>query len=101
MRFHPHGWAAGPWQTHNKKLKDPEKIIHNLLPRATHLGPKLGGRCYSNFLHIGASIGSGWKTCCKSCLGNVRYAFEFRELSWMNPTSRFPCEEIQCHILHL
>jgi uncharacterized protein YecE (DUF72 family) len=28
--------------THNKKLKDPENAIDNLLPRAAHLGPKLG-----------------------------------------------------------
>ena len=33
---------ARPFITHNKKLKDPKNAINNLLPRAAHLGKKLG-----------------------------------------------------------
>jgi len=33
---------ASRFITHNKKLKDPEHALDNLLPRAAHLGPKLG-----------------------------------------------------------
>ena len=33
---------ASRFLTHNKKLKDPENALQNLLPRAAHLGHKLG-----------------------------------------------------------
>lgn len=33
---------ASRFITHNKKLKDPENALDNLLPRAEHLGKKLG-----------------------------------------------------------
>jgi uncharacterized protein YecE (DUF72 family) len=33
---------ASRFITHNKKVKNPENAIDNLLPRAAHLGPKLG-----------------------------------------------------------
>ena len=33
---------ASRFITHNKKLKDPENAVDNLLPRAAHLGHKLG-----------------------------------------------------------
>jgi uncharacterized protein YecE (DUF72 family) len=75
---------ASRFITHNKKLKDPENAIDNLLPRAAHLGPKLGPVLFQlpprwrvnlerleNLLHI--------------LPRDVRYAFEFRELSWMSP----------------
>ena len=33
---------ASRFLTHNKKLKDPEQALDNLLPRAAHLAGKLG-----------------------------------------------------------
>ena len=33
---------ASRFITHNKKLKDPENALDNILPRAEHLGKKLG-----------------------------------------------------------
>jgi uncharacterized protein YecE (DUF72 family) len=73
---------ASRFITHNKKLKDPENAIDNLLPRAAHLGNKLGPVLFQlppkrrvnterlqNLLQILSS--------------ELRYAFEFRELSWI------------------
>jgi len=39
---------ASRFITHNKKLKDPENALDNILPRAEHLGKKLG-LCSFNF----------------------------------------------------
>lgn len=53
---------ASRFITHNKKLKDPENAIENLLPRAEHLDRKLGPilfQCLPN----GRSIWSSWKIC--------------------------------------
>ena len=73
---------ASRFITHNKKLKDPENAVDNLLPRAANLGKKLGPVLFQlppkwrvnperlrNLLHI--------------LPRDLRYAFEFRELSWM------------------
>lgn len=67
--------------THNKKLRDPENALENLLPRAEKLGKKLGPILFQlppkwscnverleEFLHVLPS--------------RHRYAFEFREPSW-------------------
>ena len=67
--------------THNKKLKDPEQPLKNLLPRAERLGNKLGPILWQlppkwrrnverleEFLH--------------ALPKKHRYAFEFREPSW-------------------
>jgi len=82
---------ASRFITHNKKLKDPENALHNLLPRAEHLGKKLGPVLFQ--------LPPKWKVNDERLLALLeilprehRYAFEFRELSWMTP-------EI-CHILH-
>ena len=64
--------------------KRPENAIDNLLPRAAPLGPKLGP--------VLIQLPPHWRVNPER-LGNllqilprdVRYAFEFRELSWMNP----------------
>jgi uncharacterized protein YecE (DUF72 family) len=74
---------ASRFITHNKKLKDPENAVDNLLPRAARLGEKLGPILFQlppkwrvnperlrNLLAILPS--------------EIRYTFEFRELSWMN-----------------
>ncbi len=67
--------------THNKKLKDPENALENLLPRAEILGRKLGPilfqlppkwRC--NVERLDEFLGVLPRT--------HRYAFEFREPSW-------------------
>ncbi len=68
--------------THNKKLKEPENALENLLPRAEELGTKLGPilfqlppkwRCnverMEQFLH--------------ALPNSHRYAVEFREQSWL------------------
>ena len=69
--------------THNKKLKDPENAVDNLLPRAAHLGPKLGPVLFQLPPH--------WRVNTERLTNlleilprDLRYAFEFRELSWMN-----------------
>jgi uncharacterized protein YecE (DUF72 family) len=85
---------------YRKKLKDPEKIIHYLLPRAAHLGPKLGPVLFQLSPHWRVNrerlenllqILSRERALC------LRVSRAFVDES----PSRFPCEEIQCHILHL
>jgi uncharacterized protein YecE (DUF72 family) len=68
--------------THNKKLKDPENALQNLLPRAAHLGQKLGPILFQ--------LPPNWKvnaerlaTLLEILPREHRYAFEFRELSWI------------------
>jgi uncharacterized protein YecE (DUF72 family) len=75
---------ASRFITHNKKLKDPENAIENLLPRAGHLGQKLGPILFQ--------LPPNWKVNVErleNLLGILprehRYAFEFRETSWMKP----------------
>lgn len=75
---------ASRFITHNKKLKDPENAIDNLLPRAEHLRKKLGPILFQ--------LPPKWKvnTDRLNDLLDIlprehRYAFEFRELSWMTP----------------
>lgn len=74
---------ASRFITHNKKLKDPENALDNLLERAAHLGPKLGPILFQLPPH--------WKVNPERLTNlleilprDVRYAFEFRELSWIN-----------------
>ena len=73
---------ASRFITHNKKLKDPENAVDNLLPRAAHLGNKLGPVLFQ--------LPPKWRlnpdrlrNLLKILPRDVRYAFEFRELSWM------------------
>jgi uncharacterized protein YecE (DUF72 family) len=73
---------ASRFITHNKKLKDPENAVNNLLPRAAHLGPKLGPVLFQ--------LPPKWRVNSERLQSllrilprDVRYAFEFRELSWM------------------
>lgn len=74
---------ASRFITHNKKLKDPENALDNLLPRAAHLGEKLGPILFQLPPH--------WQVNPERLMNlleilprDVRYAFEFRDLSWMN-----------------
>jgi len=75
---------ASRFITHNKKLKDPENALNNILPRAEHLGKKLGPVLFQ--------LPPKWKLNLERLEGLLeilprehRYAFEFRELSWMAP----------------
>lgn len=75
---------ASRFITHNKKLKDPENAIDNLLPRAEHLGRKLGPILFQ--------LPPKWKVNTDRLRALLeilprkhRYTFEFRELSWMTP----------------
>ena len=67
--------------THNKKLKDPENALENLLPRAEHLGEKLGVILWQ--------LPPKWKKNVErleeflaALPRRHRYTFEFREPSW-------------------
>ena len=73
---------ASRFLTHNKKLKDPENALQNLLPRLEMLGAKLGPILFQ--------LPPSWK-CNVERLEELlhvlpqrhRYAFEFRESSWI------------------
>jgi uncharacterized protein YecE (DUF72 family) len=75
---------ASRFITHNKKLKDPENAIDNLLPRAAHLGPKLGPVLFQLPPRWRVNI-ERLENLLQILPRDVRYAFEFRELSWMIP----------------
>jgi len=75
---------ASRFITHNKKFKDPENAIDNLLPRAAHLGPKLGPVLFQLPPHWRVNP-ERLQNLLQILPRDVRYAFEFRELSWMNP----------------
>jgi len=69
--------------THNKKLKEPEQALQNLLPRAEVLGPKLGPILFQ--------LPPKWKVNLERLESFLQalptehhYAFEFREPTWHN-----------------
>ncbi len=75
---------ASRFITHNKKLKDPENALENLLPRAEELKEKLGPILFQ--------LPPRWKRNAERLEGLLdvlprkhRYAFEFREPSWNAP----------------
>ena len=75
---------ASRFITHNKKLKDPQNALDNIMPRAEHLGKKLGPVLFQlppkwkvNVERLGALL--------EILPREHRYAFEFRELSWITP----------------
>jgi uncharacterized protein YecE (DUF72 family) len=64
-------------------LKDPENALDNLLPRTAHLGKKLGPVLFQ--------LPPKWRVNPKRLRNllrilprDIRFAFEFRELSWMS-----------------
>jgi uncharacterized protein YecE (DUF72 family) len=67
--------------THNKKLKDPENALNNLIPRAEELGDKLGPILFQLPPKWRCNVDRLEKFLCAlpKC---HRYAFEFREPSW-------------------
>src|SRR2546423_941979 len=67
--------------THNKKLKEPEQALQNLLPLVERLGGKLGPILFQ--LPPKWKINRGRLEEFLAALPRKhRYAFEFRELSW-------------------
>lgn len=73
---------ASRFITHNKKLKDPENAIENLLPRAERLGKKLGPVLFQ--LPPAWKVNPGRLDSLLAILPREhRYAFEFREHSWI------------------
>lgn len=75
---------ASRFLTHNKKLKDPENALDNLLPRAVRLGPKLGPILFQ--------LPPKWQVnqerlerLLEILPRNLRYAFELRDPTWMKP----------------
>jgi uncharacterized protein YecE (DUF72 family) len=75
---------ASRFITHNKKLKDPEHALDNLLPRAVHLGPKLGPILFQLPPHWRVNT-ARLENLLEILPRELRYAFEFRELSWITP----------------
>jgi uncharacterized protein YecE (DUF72 family) len=73
---------ASRFLTHNKKLKDPENALDNLLPRAEHLGRKLGPMLFQLPPRWRVNV-ERLEALLKILPREHRYAFEFRETSWM------------------
>jgi uncharacterized protein YecE (DUF72 family) len=73
---------ASRFITHNKKLKDPENAIDNFLPRAAHLNERLGPVLFQ--LPPKWQVNRERLEALLAILPrDVRFAFEFRETSWM------------------
>jgi uncharacterized protein YecE (DUF72 family) len=75
---------ASRFLTHQKKLKDPESALQNILPRAARLSTKLGPilfqlppRWQVNPVRLEALL--------EALPRDLRYTFEFRDLSWIQP----------------
>jgi uncharacterized protein YecE (DUF72 family) len=75
---------ASRFITHNKKLTDPENALDNILPRAEHLGKKLGPVLFQLPPHWKVNI-DRLKALLEILPREHRYTFEFRELSWITP----------------
>jgi uncharacterized protein YecE (DUF72 family) len=75
---------ASRFITHNKKLKDPENALDNILPRAEHLGKKLGPVLFQLPPHWKVNI-DRLKALLEILPRERRYTFEFRETSWITP----------------
>jgi uncharacterized protein YecE (DUF72 family) len=75
---------ASRFITHNKKLKNPDDALENFIPRIALLGSKLGPILFQ--------LPPNWQVNVERLQDFLtalpkqhRYAFEFRELSWMKP----------------
>ncbi len=75
---------ASRFLTHQKKLKDPESALDNLLPRASRLASKLGPILFQ--LPPRWQVNQGRLEALLEALPrDLRYVFEFRDLSWIRP----------------
>ena len=73
---------ASRFLTHQKKLKDPESALENLLPRASRLGGKLGPILFQ--LPPRWQVNTGrLEGLLEAFPRDLRCAFEFRDLSWI------------------
>jgi uncharacterized protein YecE (DUF72 family) len=75
---------ASRFITHNKKFKDPEHALDNLLLRAVRLGPKLGPILFQLPPHWRVNP-ERLRNLLEMLPRELSYTFEFRELSWINP----------------
>jgi uncharacterized protein YecE (DUF72 family) len=75
---------ASRFLTHNKKLKDPENALDNLLPRAARLGKKLGPILFQLPPHWRVNV-ERLDNLLTVLPRDLRYAFECRDLSWITP----------------
>ncbi len=75
---------ASRFLTHQKKLKDPESALQNFLPRASRLSSKLGPILFQ--LPPKWQVNPGrLEAMLKALPSDLRYAFEFRDMSWIRP----------------
>ncbi len=75
---------ASRFLTHLKKLKNPESALEKLLPRASRLSAKLGPILFQ--LPPRWQVNPGRLEALLEALPrDLRYAFEFRDLSWIRP----------------
>ena len=75
---------ASRFLTHQKKLKDPEDALENLLPRASRLSTKLGPILFQLPPRWGVNPGR-LEGLLEALPRDMRCAFEFRDLSWIRP----------------
>ncbi len=75
---------ASRFVTHQKKLKDPENALQNLLPRASRLSAKLGPILFQ--------LPPKWQVnperleaLLEALPRDLRYTFEFRDPTWIRP----------------
>jgi len=75
---------ASRFLTHQKKLKDPDSALQKLIPRASRLSAKLGPILFQ--------LPPRWRvnpsrleTFLEALPRHLRFAFEFRDLSWIQP----------------
>ena len=75
---------ASRFLTHQKKLKDPESALQNLLPRASRLSTKLGPLLFQ--LPPRWQVNPGrLEGLLEALPRDLRCTFEFRDLSWIQP----------------
>ena len=75
---------ASRFLTHQKKLKDPENALENLLLRASRLSAKLGPILFQ--LPPKWQVNPGRLEALLEALPrHLRYTFEFRDLTWIRP----------------
>jgi len=77
---------ASRYITHMKKLKDAKEALTAFLKRVDALGDKLGPILFQLPPRWRFNL-ERFRAFLESLPGNYRYAFEFRDTSWMNPAA--------------
>jgi uncharacterized protein YecE (DUF72 family) len=75
---------ASRYITHIKRLKEPEKSLKQFFERVLHLRTKLGAILFQLPPRFGFD-GNRLQEFLKALPENYKYAFEFRDPSWLNP----------------